>query len=177
MAWNFYASNSTSDLSGGADFNFKLLETTSASGTFDVSVLKAATETSYFYTELGIPGAAGIEQGVAYSLKMNVVTGSSSMNCKCWLSQVDASGGLLYGSPESELITLTSGVKTFNWGTGGYLGPWSAGSRLRIAVDFINLAAHATTVVTLGFNTTDSEFTTEWTKPAGLIIPSQFIWL
>ena len=163
MSALYYAHDVTSDLSGpGADFDYKLLLTAGTASPVALSVAKGATETSYLFTEPGDPGAAGISTGT-FTFKLNVTTGSTSMSLVPTLRKINSSGGTVASQVSSTgSQTLSGGVYTWTWTNPGF-GTWATGDRVRIDLPFVNAAAHATTTITIEWQTADSSLLTPWT--------------
>lgn len=164
MAALYYAHDVTSDLSGpGADFDYKLLLTAGTASPVALSVVKAATETSYLFTEPGDPSTVGISTGT-FTFKLNVTTGDTNLSVVPSLNRINSAGTNQAGPVASPTgsQTLGAGIKTWTW-TNPALGTWASGDRLRIQLPFVNAAAHATTTITIEWQTADSSLLTPWT--------------
>ena len=179
MSREFYLSNTASDLSvPGDDFDNELVEVTSSANTITVEIAKGATETSYYFTEPGVPGTDGVDNQTGYSISLNVVTGSTEVNCSVQFARVNATGVLQFNSAQSDdnPTTLTAGFHTFSFSSPVSFDPWQSGDRLRVAFTFDNLAEHQSRSVEIGVNDGSSNVVTAFTEAAALVVPTQFIW-
>jgi PKD repeat protein len=115
-ATTFYLNNTTSDLSGGADWNRVLLTQTSVNSIVSASIQRSSTETQYAWTNSTMPNNTAWEAG-AFTVKVNVTAlGSTSY---LWLNvqvdHVNSAGNVIESSATSTEQQMTStGVKTFS---------------------------------------------------------------
>src|SRR3989449_5151339 len=165
-----YAMNMTdSDLTvAGADFN-KELDVYTGDISIPVSVAANATEYSYGFTKVGVPGAAGVTGD--YIVRFTVT--SAGANSNIWLSaavdRVNSAGVMQNTSGFPTELQGTSGSKDFTF-TGPSLGTWSAGDRLRVSYRFRNTVGTSqpitigNTVSTWGFqNMVKTPWSSGWT--------------
>lgn len=161
MAVTYYQRDIASDLSvAGANGNTKLLTTTGTAGTLSVNMDKGGTADLYMWTEPTVPGAAGSTGN--YTVTCNVAVGATSANVTAQLERVSAAGTVQTSGAVSAQQSVTAGIKTFNF-TALSLGTWASGDRLRLRLNFINLASHQTDSATIGVNTSDEYVLTPWT--------------
>jgi len=159
MATTYYLSNTNSDLSGGADFSKKLLPSTETANTINFSVAKTSTETSYAWTEPGVPGTSGMTGD--YTVEVYITVGNANMTVAANIHRVNSSGVVQSSATAASAVTATAGLKTFNWSSQS-LGTWAAGDRLR--VDYIfTVSGHQAQSLTIQTGTTDTEVVTPWT--------------
>jgi hypothetical protein len=155
-----YVSAATSDLGGGADFNYTILGRTRTPAGFatvpeaaavDTVFLAAGeTRTSYAYTPPGIPGRDGVNT-TSYTATFTVGgLVDTLVFARMVLARVDAAGVLQGTSalPTEQRMT-SGGVKTFTLTSANLasLGAWTAGDRLRVEYRFRNSGAGASLIV------------------------------
>ena len=178
MSHTYYASNTTSDLAGGGDFDFEFLHDASAANTANVwTIGKTSTAAFDIFTESGDPSDQGDATG-SWSFELNVVTGDAGIAANVYIYRVNSGGTVQAGPIESSetdggTVTLTSGVQTFTWSSPA-LGTFQAGDRVRVRVSGTN-GGHQNIDITLGWNTTDSEFIAPYTL-AGPQPFAQCVW-
>lgn len=178
MAHTYYASNTTSDLSGGGNFNFEFLHDASAANTANVwSIDKQSTEAFDIFTEAGDPSDQGDATGT-WTFELNVVVGDSGAEANVYLYRVNSTGTIQAGPIESSdtngnTYPLTAGVLSFAWSNPA-LGTFAAGDRVRVRVS-ATVPGHQKVDLTLGWNTVDSEFITPYTL-AGPQPFAQCVW-
>lgn len=160
MAITYHLSSTNSDLSGGADFNKKLLTSTSGAGTISVTIAASSTETSYAWTEPGVPGTAGTSTG-SFTVEVNVTTAASNTTVRAFLTRVNSSGVSQAGpiAPAEAAAATTLGIKTFTYSNPA-LGTWASGDRLRVEYTFVNSHASQTRTPVIGTNTTSEDVAT-----------------
>ena len=155
----YYLSGTDSDLSGGADFNKKLLGSAETAGTITVSLAKNATETSYAFSEAGNPNNADWNTG-GVTVEVYVTTRSPDVYLNVRADRVNSSGALQESSTSpGEQNLAATGLYTFNiasmdWAAG------AAGDRIRIAYIFRNNNTKSTRSVDIQTGTTDTQVIT-----------------
>lgn len=160
MSTTYYLTNTNSDLSGGDDFNFKILPDTAATATNTISVAASATETSYGFTEANVPSDAGVTGN--YSVKLDITTGSNAMQISIAVARINSSGTVQQESSYTAEQTGSAGVKTFTL-TSINLGTWNSGDRLRVNYRFRNTGTHTAATNVIRFNGADTEVVAPWT--------------
>lgn len=157
MAQTFYLGSTASDLTGGADWNRYLEQTTETAGTVNAPVAAGATEVQYGFTRAGVP-SGGIVPG-DFTVELENTQASTARHASIQLHRVDSSGVVQASSSISAEQTLSpTGVKTFSF-TGVDLGTWSSGDRLRVDYRFRNSGGLASTFI-IRTGTTDTEVVT-----------------
>jgi len=145
--------NLASDLSGGADFDRKLLSASDTAASKTVTVAAGASEESYAYSDAGVPGSAAWATGT-WTLKAKVTTASAAIYLSTQIDRIDSAGAVLQSSTASAEQQLSStGVKTFTHAAAAWTSA-SATDRFRIRYIFRNAAAVPRQVV-IEENTTD----------------------
>src|SRR5436853_6229957 len=161
-----YAMNMTnSDLTGGADFN-KELDVYTGDISIPVSIAGNATEYSYGFTKVGVPGAAGVAGTYLVRVSVPSAGANSSVYLSASVDRVNSAGVMqntsgcpteLSGPPGSKEFTITNPV----------LGTWSAGDRLRISYRFHNTVG-TTQSITVGHSVAGGDYQnmvmTPWTN-------------
>lgn len=124
----YYLRNTVSDLSGGADFNYSLLNAPGTGSTLSISVAGSATEDSYAFTPAGTPSA--LDDVVAASLEIEVTSSNSNVNLSAAVARVNSAGVVQATSPfAAEQTASANTVYTFSIPAPA-LGSWQAGDRL-----------------------------------------------
>lgn len=124
----YYLRNTVSDLSGGADFNYSLLNAAGTGSTLSVTVAGNATEDSYAFTPAGTPSA--LDDVVAASVEIEVTSSNSNVNLSAAVARVNSSGVVQATSPfAAEQTASANAVYTFSIPAPA-LGTWQAGDRL-----------------------------------------------
>lgn len=169
-----YLRDTTSDLSGGADFNYEINNTTATLGTLDVSIAASATETSYCFSPANRPGDGTWGTGT-FTVEIDVTSGNAKVDCTITVNRISSDGATVHTSASDSTPQglNPSGVYTFTTSS----TDWDAAStsstdRIRVDIILQNTNTMGSSSVTLGFNTTDSEVT----MPAGITwtTPSEF---
>jgi hypothetical protein len=161
----FYLGTTTSDLSGGADFNRYLDTEPGQVSSIAVSVAPSSTETSYGFTADGaIP--VGVDTVGSYSVRVRVVVPPGQDGDKLYLSvrlrRVNSGGTVQASSSEGyggSQVLYQVGIKTFNLSSID-LGTWASGDRLRVDYIFSNESSSQTPTVTIEAGSTDCEVIT-----------------
>ena len=174
MAHTYYASNTTSDLTGGGDFDFSLLHNPDTANTSVWTVAKTATQSFDLFTETNDPSDQGDATG-SWSYELNVITGSADVVANVFLYRVNSGGTPQAGPIESAEAgqALTAGIKTYTWSSPA-LGTFAAGDRVRVLVSATN-GGHQNQDISLGWNTSDEEFIAPYTL-AGALPYAQCVW-
>jgi len=152
MSTLYYLSADNSDLSGGADFNKKLVTSGETSGTQSLSFTANQAKTSYGFTEPGLPGTLG--QTGNYTVTVNIPTTNAQGRLAISLSRVNSAGTVQSTSASTAEQTTNSATLTFSL-TSINLGTWSAGDRLRVNYEFRN-NNNMTQAWAIGFGTVSS---------------------
>ena len=149
----YYLSATASDLSGGADFSRKLVTATEGAGTIACSIAGSATETSYGFTEPGIPGVCGRAGPRPYTVEVNVTVLNANIQISVSLARVNSAGTAQNTvAATDEQSAGTTGVKLFTLNDTD-LGEFADGDRLRVSYIFRNTDAGVQSV-TIGTGTT-----------------------
>ena len=171
MSTTYYVTNSTSDFSGGADFNYVVSKTAGTASETTITIAKGATETSYAWTASGDPSTLGTSTGT-YSVEVDVTTGESQITLAIYFERVNSSGTVQATQGASQgSVSLSAGVKTYSY-TNPSLGTWASGDRLRLKYTFVNTAAHSNLSVGITFNDANSEAVMPWTDPNATVTPA-----
>jgi len=165
MPTSYYMSYTDSDLSGGLDFNKKLLTSTEATNSISPSIDQASTEDSYGYTEPNVPSTGGTTGD--YSVKINVTTGDTDIYCSIAVARVNSSGVQQSISSFTSEQQCTAGVKTFNLSSVN-LGTWNSGDRLRVVYRLRNAKAHGSQAITMQTGDANTEVSAPWSAGADL---------
>ena len=161
MTTTYVLRDVASDLTGGADFSNSLTVATAGSASIALTILNLATETSFAWTPVGEPGAAGVTGD--YSVEVRVVTANADLNLSIQLRRVNSAGTVQASSSATAEQTMSAtGVLTFTF-TALDLGTWAAGDRLRVDYIFRDTSVHANESAAIGANTTNEEVVTPWT--------------
>ena len=178
MSQTYYASNTTSDLTGGGDFDFSFLDATGTANTANTwTIAKTSTQAFDVFTESGNPSDQGDATG-SWSYELNIVTGSADAQANVYLYRVN-SGGTIQAGPiecaetDGNVYTTTAAVHTFTWSSPA-LGTFQAGDRVRVRTS-VTVPGHQNVDLTLGWNTADSEFIAPYTL-AGPQPFAQCVW-
>jgi hypothetical protein len=131
----YYLSADNSDLSGGADFSKKLVESGPSSGTQTLSFSGSQAKTSYGFTEPTLPGADGVTGD--YEIIVSFPTTNAQGRLAISLSRVNSAGTVQSTSSSTAEQTTGASSRTFNL-TGVNLGTWASGDRLRVNFEFRN---------------------------------------
>jgi hypothetical protein len=157
----YYLSSSNSDLSGGADFSRKLVTAVESASTIAVSVAASSTETSYAFTEPGIPGVCGRAGPRPYTVEVNVTVLNANIQISVNLARVNSAGTVQRAwKASAEQSAGSTGVKTFSF-TDVDLGEFGYGDRLRVSYIFRNTAGSVQSV-TIGTGTASEEVKAKW---------------
>jgi len=158
MSQTYYLRNTTSDLAGGLDFNYKLLTAVAGEATATIQIAKSATEESYGFTEPNIPNNADWETGTTV-VKVKVTAENSNIWGSIRVDRVSAAGALVESSTTTAEQQFSSvAVYTFNVAS----KDWTAGTigdRLRVAYVFRNAKGNAQSF-DISYNTSDSSIVT-----------------
>jgi PKD repeat protein len=158
MSQTYYLRNTTSDLAGGLDFNYKLLTAVAGEATATIQIAKSATEESYGFTEPNIPNNADWETGTTV-VKVKVTAGNTNIWGSIRVDRVSAAGALVESSTTtaeqqfSSVATYTFTVASKDWTAG------TIGDRLRVAYIFRNAKVNAQSF-DISYNTSDSSIVT-----------------
>lgn len=139
MATTYYLINNSSDLSGGADFNLILDETTFTVETITVSVANLATETSYGFTQSNEPGNA-TQDNNNWSVIVDISTGTTDIKLSIQLRRISSTGTVLASSSVTSEQDATAGIKTFNITWDG--STWASTNRMRCDFIFRSIKEH-----------------------------------
>jgi hypothetical protein len=150
-ATTYYLNSTTSDLSGGNDYN-KVLHTvtTKVETVGPFTILRKSTEESYAWTNSSMPNNDAWETG-AFTVKVNVTQLSSTtyLYLNVRVDRVDSAGNVQESSDVSTEQQMTStGVKTFSIAS----KDWTDGSatdRLRLAYIWRNSKTNADYTATI----------------------------
>jgi PKD repeat protein len=154
----YYLRKTNSDLTWGEDFDYKLLTTTAGEDTLAISLAKSATETSFGYTDLGIPNNADWETGT-FTVKVKVTNNNSYIYGSIRVDRISAAGATVESSTTTAEqsfasdATYTFTVASKNWTAG------TIGDRIAVAYIFRNSKSNAQSV-TISLNTSESSVTT-----------------
>jgi len=158
MSQTYYLRNTTSDLAGGLDFNYKLLTAVAGEATATIQIAKSATEESYGFTEPNIPNNADWETGTTV-VKVKVTAENSNIWGSIRVDRVSAAGALVESSTTtaeqqfSSVATYTFTVASKDWTAG------TIGDRLRVAYIFRNAKGNAQSF-DISYNTSNSSVVT-----------------
>jgi hypothetical protein len=161
MPQTYYLRNTASDLTWGEDFDYKLLTSTAVEATSVISFAKSATETSFGYTDLGVPDNADWETGT-FVVKVKVTAENTNIWGSIRVDRISASGATVESSTTtaeqqfSSIATYTFTVASKDWTAG------TSGDRIAVAYIFRN-AKNSVQTVTISFNTSDSSVVTSVT--------------
>src|SRR5207249_240575 len=161
-----YAMNMTnSDLTGGADFN-KELDVYTGDISIPVSIAGNATEYSYGFTKVGVPGAAGVAGTYLVRVSVPSAGANSSVYLSASVDRVNSAGVMQNTSGFPTELSGTAGSKEFTI-TNPVLGTWSAGDRLRTSYRFHNTMG-TTQSITVGHSVAGWDYQnmvmTPWTN-------------
>lgn len=153
-----YLTDTTSDLTGGEDFNNILSLDIGTASSISVTVGNLATETSYFFTDIGALPSNDWDTGTIV-IEVNVTT-AVDIDLRLNASRVNSAGSVQETATQTALQSLNStGVKTFTIASQN----WTAGNctdRLRLEFEFTSNNDHGGLLTTIfESNTTDSEVT------------------
>lgn len=139
MPRRYWLTTTTSDLTGGADFNYLQrynVTPTGAAVPFTVSIAGGATETSFGFTapvEPGFDGATG-----DYTIQANVTTANNNIFLAFQLDRINVSGVVQTSSTVTAEQSLGAlGAKGYSF-TALNLGTFAVTDRLRIRYIFRN---------------------------------------
>ena len=161
MTTTYYLRNTNSDLTGGADFSYKVLTAVAGEATATIALAKSATEESYGFTELNIPNNADWETGTTV-VKVKVTAENSNIWGSIRVDRVSAAGALVESSTTtaeqqfSSVATYTFTVASKDWTAG------TIGDRLRVAYVFRNAKSNAQSF-DISYNTSNSSIVTSVT--------------
>lgn len=138
MPQTYYLSSLTSDLSGGADFNRKLVAAVESTSSITVPVASASTEDSYAFTEPGVPGTAGATGDYSVIVKISANNATGPTLAIAW-ARVNSSGvqQAISSFTTSQAVTTSTQTLTFS-ATAVNLGTWASGDRLQVVYRFGN---------------------------------------
>jgi PKD repeat protein len=153
----FYLNSGNSDLTGGADFSKNLTTSTSTPSTLQMSIVKAATETQYAWTQAGIPNNADWEtDGFTIRLNVTAVSTSTDIHINVQVDRVFANGTVRESSATSTERDITAaGLYTYSIAS----KDWSAGTatdRMRVRYLIRNSKTSAARTVDFSFNDINS---------------------
>jgi hypothetical protein len=163
MTTTYYLRNTNSDLTGGADFSYKLLTAVAGEATSSISIAKGATEESYGFVEPAIPNNADWDTG-AFVVKVKVTAENSAVYGSIRVDRVSAAGALVESSTTtaeqqfSSIAVYTFNVTSKDWTAG------TTGDRIRVAYIFRNTGNKS---FTMSFNTSDSSVVTSVQRVGG----------
>jgi len=143
----YYLRSDNSDLSGGTDFNNKLLSSGGSQGPIDIDFDLLEQRTSYGFTEPNVPYNNDWETG-GFTVKVNISSGDINIACKISVSRINSSGAQQQVTTETAEQTMTAGVKTFDVTS----KDWSAGNytdRIRVNYMFRNTSVKTTAAITV----------------------------
>lgn len=168
--FTYYLTKTNSDLSGGADFSYKLTTATGSAATLVVAVAGNATEDSYGFTEPGVPGLAGATL-TAVTAEINVTSAGVDFQLSVAVSRLNSSGvSQASSSFTSEQSGASTGVKSFAISNPS-LGTWAAGDRLRVTYRFRRTSGVGAGSITIGQNTANEEVVTSFAlPPSGMML-------
>jgi hypothetical protein len=178
MAHTYYASNTASDLTGGGNFDFTFAHDPDTANTANVwTIAKQSTEAFDIFTEANDTSDQGDATG-SWTYELNIITGSADALGNVYIYRVNSGGTIQAGPiecPETDANTyaMTAGVKSFTWSSPA-LGTFQSGDRVRVRVS-ATVPGHQNVDLTLGWNTTDSEFIAPYTL-AGAQPYAQCVW-
>jgi hypothetical protein len=152
MTTLYYLSATNSDLSGGADFNKKLVASGETSGSQTLSFGNSESRTSYGFTEPGNPSVLGKTGN--YTITVNIPTTNAQGRLAISLSRVNSAGTAQSTSSSTSEQTTNSATLTFSL-TSINLGTWSPGDRLRVNYEFRNNSTMAQSWA-IGYGTVSS---------------------
>jgi len=162
----YYLRDSASDLGGGADFSVELLDSTTTASSLSPVIAQGATETSYAFSDVGVPNNADWETGTI-TVEVNVTTADSDAHLDISVSRVNSSGTVQETSSLAGEQNL-SAVQVYNftvpskdWAAG------AAGDRIRINYAFRSSALHGNITPTIETGTVDTEHITVITEGNG----------
>jgi hypothetical protein len=138
MAIQFFLTNTTSDRTGGANFNLTLSTTSVASATSAFSCSANATEADFAWTVVGTPGAAGLSTGT-FTVKRVITAAHANLRFNVGVARVNATGVVQSGPVMSTEDAGGTGTKTWNI-VNPALGTWVAGDRLRVTYQTRNVS-------------------------------------
>jgi hypothetical protein len=174
MTTTYRRTNTDSGLTGGQDFNKAVLfPANDTTGSQSISLGNQETRTSRAFTDVGVPGTAGVTG--TYTVEQETLVGNTNVVLAVTLHRVNSAGTIQTSSALSAEQTATAGTKTFTF-TNLSLGTWAAGDRLRIDYRYRN-AAHGSQNFTVTHGGTNNEVVAPWTlaapiniTPAGMIV-------
>lgn len=153
----FYLSSANSDLNGGADFSKNLTTTTNSASTLQMSIVKAATETQYAWTQAGVLNNADWEtNGFTIRLNVTAVSTSTDIHINVQVDRVFANGAVRESSATSTEQDITAaGLYTYSIAS----KDWAAGAasdRMRTRYIIRNSKTTAARTVDFSFNDINS---------------------
>lgn len=159
--FGYLLTSSDSDLPVGADFRKTMREGATTAATLAVSLAASATEESFGYTSLGIPGLVHWPPG-PFTVKVKVTVGDSDVFLKVRVTRVNAAGTAQQSSAytaEQQLTAATGyvfSIPNTTW------TPGAVGDRLRVDYSFRNNVGSVQSV-TIELNTVNAEIVAPWT--------------
>lgn len=167
MATTYRRTNTDSGLGGGTDFNKAVLlpasDTTGSTALAGIGT--GASSTSRAFTDVDVPGAAGVTGN--YTVELEITTGNTSLQVSVQLHRVNSSGTIQTSGAASAEQQGSAGTKTFTF-TGLSLGTWAAGDRLRIDFIFRN-SAHGNQSLTVSHGGANNEVIAPWDISQALV--------
>lgn len=155
MSALYYVTNTDSDLSGGADFNKKLLTSAGSSANLTLNFGNSEARTSYAFTEPNVQVVQG--EIATYTITVNFSTTNAQGRLAISLSRLNSAGTVQQTSPATAEQT-TGANRTFTL-TDVNIGEFSATDRLRVNFLFRNNSTMAQSWdITFGTSTVDVSF-------------------
>jgi hypothetical protein len=145
MATRHYLSRSTSDLTGGSDWNRYLKYNTDGTpATIAASIAVNSIETQRAFTEPLHPGTKASVTG-NYTVLVKITTGQALANIAITLHRVNSSGTVQTSSSTTISQSASAGTKTFTL-TSVNLGTFAETDRLRVDYVMTGIAMGAVTI-------------------------------
>ena len=162
MATIYTLRATTSDLSGGADFDADVEEGTVGAGSWSPAIAPGGTpEVSRGYTIAGNPGAQGGSGSRSFTVEVDVTVAANNTTLAIQLHRVNSSGTIQSSGTKSTPQSMASSV-TLTYNFTDDLGTFASGDRWRIDYEFINSHAHTTRTPTIATGTSNTEHTAPW---------------
>jgi hypothetical protein len=145
MATRHYLSRSTSDLTGGSDWNRYLKYNTNGTPeTIAASIAVNSIEIQRAFTEALHPGTKASVTG-DFTVKVKITTGNVNANIAITLHRVDSAGTIQTSSSTTANQAASAGTKTFTL-TSVNLGTFAETDRLRVDYRMTGIAMGAVTI-------------------------------
>ena len=178
MATIYTLRATTSDLSGGADFDADVEEGTVGAGSWSPAIAAGGTpEVSRGYTIAGNPGDQGGSGSRSFTVEVDVTVAANNTTLAIQLHRIN-SGGTIQSSGTKSAPQSVAAAVTLTYNFNDDLGTFAVGDRWRIDYEFINTHAHTIRTPTIATGTSNTEHTAPWdivTDSEGLEDPRAYL--